>query len=153
MVRSVNAVLLLFLLPLATKAAFLSNLNTTCFRCMCEASTGCNVKAACRQMYCGPFAISRAYWIDAGKVVLPSDKATRWGAFEDCANDYNCATNIINHYMEKYATDCNLDGLVDCTDYTMLHVNGGPICNQPLSGAFARTFSKCLENSGRNSRQ
>ncbi|ETN63753.1 lysozyme i-1 [Anopheles darlingi] len=120
----------LLALPLAVSGIFLSNLNSSCLRCMCEASTGCGGQVTeCRQT-----------------VVLPHDTPTRWGAFEDCANDYNCATDIINQYMEKYGTDCNNDGVVDCVDYTMLHINGGPLCHQPLRGAFANSFSKCMRN-------
>ncbi|KFB39655.1 AGAP000274-PA-like protein [Anopheles sinensis] len=140
-------VLILSLAPLpSAHGVFLSNLNDTCFRCICEASTGCSAQADCRQSYCGPFSISRAYWMDAGRVVLPNDDPTRWGSFEDCANDYECATNIVNQYMEKYGTDCNSDGLVDCIDYTMLHVNGGPRCQGALGGAFASKFFQCLRS-------
>ncbi|XP_040172453.1 lysozyme-like [Anopheles arabiensis] len=144
--------LLLLLLSFATvNGAFLSNLNATCFRCICDASTGCSTSTTCRQSYCGPFSISRAYWMDAGRVVLPADEPTRWGAFEDCANDYDCATGIVTQYMEKYGTDCNGDGLVDCVDYTMLHVNGGPRCQGALGGTFASRFYQCLRAGKRDS--
>ncbi|XP_050084419.1 lysozyme 2-like [Anopheles aquasalis] len=139
--------ILLLALPLAISGVFLSNLNSSCFRCICEASTGCTGQVTeCRHTYCGPFSISRAYWMDAGQVVLPHDTPTRRGAFEDCANNYNCATGIINLYMEKYGTDCNNDGVVDCVDYTMLHINGGPLCHQPLRGSFANSFTKCMRH-------
>ncbi|XP_055642625.1 lysozyme 2-like [Toxorhynchites rutilus septentrionalis] len=128
---------------------YLSNLNSTCFRCICEASTGCSNRLQCEHGYCGPFSISRAYWIDAGKVVKEQDDSNRWGAYEDCANEYDCATNIITQYMEKYGKDCNNDGRVDCVDYAMLHINGGPTCHMSLHLEFSRKFDKCLHGNNR----
>ncbi|EAT47407.1 AAEL001485-PA [Aedes aegypti] len=138
---------LLFLLisfALTIQGIYLSNLNSTCFRCLCEASTGCSNRLRCDQGYCGPFSISRAYWIDAGKVVKAQDDPNRWGSYEECANNYDCATDIITQYMEKYGKDCNNDGLVDCVDYAMLHINGGPTCHLPLNLEFSRKFNNCL---------
>ncbi|XP_053693932.1 lysozyme-like [Sabethes cyaneus] len=132
---------------------FLSNLNSTCFHCICEASTGCSSRMQCDQGYCGPFSISRAYWIDAGKVVKGDDDSTRWGSYEDCANQYDCATNIITQYMEKYGKDCNNDGLVDCIDYAMLHINGGPTCHLPLNLDFRKKFLSCLQKSQRQRKE
>ncbi|XP_058819470.1 lysozyme 2-like [Topomyia yanbarensis] len=134
---------------LSIDGIFLSNLNSSCFRCICEASTGCSNRLQCGQGYCGPFSISRAYWIDAGKVVKAQDDPNRWGAYEDCANQYDCATHIMTQYMEKYGKDCNNDGLVDCVDYAMLHINGGPTCHLPLNSDFGRKFGSCLQKNRR----
>ncbi|EDS32730.1 lysozyme i-1 [Culex quinquefasciatus] len=143
---------LLVAAPWSTEAIFLSNLNDTCFRCICEASTGCSNRMQCGQGYCGPFSISRAYWIDSGKVVQPQDDPNRFGAYEECANQYDCSTNIITQYMEKYGKDCNNDGRVDCVDYAMLHINGGPTCHLALNADFARKFATCLRSNQRRGR-
>ncbi len=45
--------------------------------------------------------------------------------------------------MAKYAKDCNNDGVVDCIDYAMMHLNGGPLCGAPLSeSTYGRDFLK-----------
>ncbi|XP_055599146.1 lysozyme 2-like [Uranotaenia lowii] len=151
--RAVMTALTLFILlaifSIESDGIFLSNLDATCFRCICEPSTGCSPQLKCNRGYCGPFSISRAYWIDSGKVVKERDDADRWGAYEDCANEYECATAIITQYMEKYGKDCNNDGLVDCVDYAMLHINGGPTCHTPLNADFRRKFGRCLQQGQR----
>lgn len=163
--KHLKSLFLLIGFALTIQGIYLSNLNSMCFRCLCEASTGCSNRLRCDQgvcvtcrhliknwnqliavkfQYCGPFSISRAYWIDAGKVVKAQDDPNRWGSYEECANNYDCATDIITQYMEKYGKDCNNDGLVDCVDYAMLHINGGPTCHLPLNLEFSRKFNNCL---------
>ena len=55
-----------------------------CLGCLCEASTSCNSTIGCTSAppggyFCGPFLISRAYWVDAGKPVLGGDDPERAG--------------------------------------------------------------------------
>lgn len=92
--------------------------------------------------------MSRIYWTDAESPVLLGDTPKRIKAFEDCANTYYCAVTIIKNYMSKYAKDCNDDGVTDCLDYAMIHINGGPGCSTPLSQtengrAFLNKFKEC----------
>lgn len=127
---------------------YLSNLNASCIRCLCESLTNCDVTRGCQNQYCGPFSISRIYWADAGKVTFPDDNENRENAFSDCARDYNCASKIITNYMIKYAKDCNNDGVVDCLDYSLIHVNGYPSCHLNLSSAahgkeFFNRYQRC----------
>lgn len=65
---------------------------------------------------------------DAGKITFRDDTADRENAYADCARDYRCSGRIITNYMIKYAKDCNADGIVDCTDYALIHLFGGPTC-------------------------
>jgi len=45
-----------------------------CLACLCEMTSGCNASArVCEGDECGVFHITRPYWIDAGKPVLPGD--------------------------------------------------------------------------------
>ncbi|CAG9130628.1 unnamed protein product [Plutella xylostella] len=111
---------------------FISNLNETCFRCLCHV-TGCDLAATCGGGYCGPFYISRLYWIDAGKVTLENDDPERDEAYSDCARNYYCSIKIVEAYMAKYGKDCNGDGVTDCYDYMMINHNGGHGCTTPLS--------------------
>lgn len=42
---------------------FLSNLNSSCLRCLCEGITNCDTTRQCQNEYCGPFYLSRIYWV------------------------------------------------------------------------------------------
>ncbi|XP_041981994.1 lysozyme-like isoform X2 [Aricia agestis] len=112
---------------------FLPNLSEACFRCLCYVSTKCDQGATCRGGYCGPFNISRVYWVDAGRPVLPEDDPERNRAWEDCARSYDCAQTIILGYLQRFGKDCNSDGVTDCFDYMMVNGNGGYGCTAPLA--------------------
>ncbi|XP_068085863.1 lysozyme, partial [Anabrus simplex] len=123
--------------------AFVPNLHQACLRCLCKASSGCNLNQGCDGGYCGPFSISRIYWADAGRPVLPDDDPDRRESFQDCARVYGCAKRVVKAYMAKYAKDCNGDGSINCDDYAMIHHNGGFSCGNPLSANFARVYYGC----------
>jgi len=127
--------------------------DNVCLGCLCESSTSCNITTGCFSpapqggFFCGPFYISRDYWIDAGSPVLGGDVATRPGAFEVCANDMFCAANTVMAYMKKFATeDCNGDGRVDCQDFAHIHVLGGYACKSPAfqTSPFFQRFTRCM---------
>ena len=44
-----------------------SSLDKNCLACICHAISDCNTNAGCISDSCGPFQITEAYWIDAGK--------------------------------------------------------------------------------------
>ncbi|XP_052743211.1 lysozyme-like [Bicyclus anynana] len=112
---------------------FIPNLTESCFRCLCYASTACATSHGCTGGYCGPFNISRVYWVDSNRVVMPEDDPDRNHAWDDCARHYDCATRIIEGYLQRYGRDCNGDGVTDCYDYMMVNGNGGPGCHAPLN--------------------
>ncbi|GJQ79680.1 hypothetical protein Trydic_g20621 [Trypoxylus dichotomus] len=106
------------------------------------------MRLGCVKGYCGPFKISRLFWIDGGREVLPEDDVERAGAFEDCALQLQCAQRVLTNYLEKYARDCNNDGITNCTDYLMINFNGGYQCSPELDRneagkSFARRFDRC----------
>ncbi|KAG8231369.1 hypothetical protein J437_LFUL008917 [Ladona fulva] len=110
---------------------------------MCEAATGCNLTIGCDGGYCGPFHVSRVYWVDAGSIVLPDDEQIREGAYQDCANDYHCGLRIVTGYL-----DCNEDDVVDCNDYALIHYNGGYRCEKSISHSrFYKRYSACIQDS------
>lgn len=82
---------------------YVSNLDGQCMRCLCHASTVCNVTFGCSQGYCGPYYLYRDYWNDAGRLVLRDDDADRDRAFVDCAEDLSCAQKVVVSYMAKWA--------------------------------------------------
>ncbi|CAH2043221.1 unnamed protein product, partial [Iphiclides podalirius] len=85
--------------------AFITNLSEGCYRCLCHVSTKCDTSHGCTAGYCGPFNISRVYWIDAGKITLPDDDPDRNHAWEDCARNYHCSKRIIEGYLQKFGKD------------------------------------------------
>ncbi|KAG8231370.1 hypothetical protein J437_LFUL008918 [Ladona fulva] len=112
---------------------FISNLSDSCLHCLCMAATSCN-STGCKEGYCGPFYISNVYWSDADKPVLPEDDPVRSGAYQDCANNYNCAKRIVERYMAKFGRDCNGDLITNCDDYALIHFNGGYGCETSIEG-------------------
>ncbi|XP_067011516.2 lysozyme [Anabrus simplex] len=112
---------------------YVPNLHRPCLRCLCEAATGCNMTIGCVTGYCGPFKISRVFWVDADRLVMPEDDPQRPGAYEDCARQYQCASKLVKNYMKKFGQDCNNDGVVNCDDYSMIHYNGGYSCSTPIN--------------------
>ncbi|OWR49284.1 i-type lysozyme [Danaus plexippus plexippus] len=104
-------------------ALHVSNLNETCLRCLCHVA-GCDLGHSCTDGYCGPFYISRVYWVDAGKPTLPEDSPER-----------------------KEGKDCNEDGVTDCFDYMMINHHGStcsePLHLTPLGRRRLRLFQQC----------
>nr|CAD7458736.1 unnamed protein product [Timema tahoe] len=126
------------------QSVFISNLSPACVRCLCEAATECNNTFACIKGYCGPFYISKVYWIEAGRPVLDEDDPERTRAYEDCATDITCAARILEAYMVKYGRDCNGDNVTNCDDYARIHYHGGTKCESPLDeNTFSRRYSRC----------
>ncbi|XP_034834939.1 lysozyme-like [Maniola hyperantus] len=117
----------------STVGVFIPNLSDACYRCLCYVSTTCATSHGCTAGYCGPFNISRVYWVDAGRVTLPEDNPDRNHAWEDCARSYDCAKRIIEGYLQRFGKDCNGDGITDCFDYMMVNGNGGYGCSAPLN--------------------
>lgn len=50
--------------------------------------------------------------------------------FEDCLTTKECAEQTMRNYMRKYAQDCNQDGIIDCSDFAILHKTGFRSCKQ-----------------------
>lgn len=127
---------------------FLPNMNEPCLRCLCHLPTGCNMSYGCTEGYCGPFKISRVYWVDAGKVTLPDDDPDRVKAYEDCTRNFHCSVRVVTNYLQKYGRDCNTDGVTNCADYMMINGNGGYGCHLDLNTTvngkrWLKRFSEC----------
>ncbi|GJQ85133.1 hypothetical protein Trydic_g9078 [Trypoxylus dichotomus] len=129
---------------------FVSNLTPGCMKCLCAASSGCPLQPlGCDSGYCGPFQISKAYWMDAVKgtpLATTDDKV-----FQDCVNVYKCASQVVTYYIARYARDCNKDGVVTCEDFLMINHNGGYECEKPLDRnpvgiGYLRRYMNCTEN-------
>ncbi|XP_067011534.2 uncharacterized protein [Anabrus simplex] len=135
--------LTLLLASAVVRGVFVPNLHQACMRCLCVAASGCNLNRGCDDGYCGPFTLSRLYWLDAGQPVLPEDNPAREQSFENCAQDYDCAKRVVRAYMSKFKQDCNEDGSVNCDDFAMIHYNGGYKCGTNLTNEFGRKYFNC----------
>jgi hypothetical protein len=95
--------------------------------------------------YCGPFLISKPYWIDSGKPTLIDDNPDRDGAFQDCATDPICAAQTVRKYMNKFQKDCAGDGKISCDDLARIHLMGPFDCANPAvtTTIFYRKFEQC----------
>ncbi|KAG6458223.1 lysozyme [Manduca sexta] len=132
----------------STGTTFIPNLTERCYRCLCYVSTKCDRSYGCAGGYCGPFNISRVYWVDAGKVVMKEDDPERNHAWADCARNYFCAKKIIEGYLQRFGKDCNGDGVTNCFDYMMVNGNGGYGCTAPLNRSengrrWLQRYSEC----------
>ncbi|XP_075536451.1 lysozyme-like [Dermacentor variabilis] len=121
------ACLALYALAVGSNAQVNDDPTRKCLNCICYASTKCNTQIGCtnggpNSYFCGPYQISYAYWIDAGK---PGN----FDHFEKCLKDQVCAETAVVNYMNKWGTDCDGDGQVTCYDYARMHKAGRSGCS------------------------
>jgi len=127
-----------------------NGLSDNCIGCICEASTRCNATTKCISggSFCGPFLLSKPFWVDGGSCVLEGDSPGDQGAWRRCALDIICSANTIRSYINRFGKDCNGDALVTCEDYTMIHkVCSSPSLShgEPLDGLLEEyLFPDCL---------
>ncbi|XP_076183137.1 lysozyme [Ptiloglossa arizonensis] len=120
-------------------------ISKTCFGCICEAASGCNVSVGCDGSVCGPFRITWGYWADAGKPKLNLDSDQDKDTYSQCVNDPYCAALTVQGYMDKFAQDCNGDGNINCDDFLRIHRLGGYGCNGPLNSKYENTYKFCMK--------
>ncbi|KAJ9594168.1 hypothetical protein L9F63_014424, partial [Diploptera punctata] len=125
-----------------------ASISEECLTCLCEARTECDFNYSCNDDYCGPFQISYFFWIDGGEIkskITPLKGEKDW---QTCGRDPFCAAQVVRNYTKRYCKDCNEDGIVDCTDFALMHQNGGPSCGiEPTSyfAGFKQRLDICLE--------
>ncbi|KFM61945.1 Lysozyme, partial [Stegodyphus mimosarum] len=119
-----------------------------CLECICEAASGCNMTLGCVYMavsdyYCGPYHISYNYWDDAGRLGEDPDDPDD---YKKCLNDKFCAGKTVLGYMEKWGTDCNGNGKVDCDDWVRIHKTGAGDCKDSwvTTTTYYRRFDTCF---------
>lgn len=121
-------------------------ISKSCFNCLCQASTKCELNKGCDGAYCGPYLLSWGYWADGGQ---PGND------YVICTKQKYCSERAIKGYMEKWKRDCNGDGIIDCTDYAMIHKLGPHGCAriQALQGTeYWNQFTQCNSKSNKPSR-
>ncbi|XP_043254615.1 lysozyme-like isoform X1 [Colletes gigas] len=119
-------------------------ISKTCFGCICEAASGCNVTLGCDGSVCGAFRITWGYWADGGKPKLENSDQDK-DAYSRCVNDPYCAARAVQGYMDKFAQDCNGDGNINCDDFLRIHRLGGYGCSAPLEAKYENTYKLCMK--------
>ncbi|XP_015186257.1 PREDICTED: lysozyme-like [Polistes dominula] len=119
--------------------------SKVCLGCICEAVSGCKTTLGCNGDVCGPFRITHAYWVDAGKPTLNNEANTNEGAYPNCVNDAFCAGNAVESYMKKFGRDCNGDGIVNCDDYIRIHRYGKNGCMNQLDSKLEYVYKTCIQ--------
>merc|ERR1712032_827888 len=73
----------------------------------------CNPTTKCISggSFCGPFLLSKPFWVDGGSCVLEGDSPGDQGAWRRCALDIICSANTIRSYINRFGKDCNGDAL------------------------------------------
>merc|ERR1712032_265447 len=81
-----------------------NGLSDNCIGCICEASTRCNATTKCISggSFCGPFLLSKPFWVDGGSCVLEGDSLGDQGAWRRCALDIICSANTIRSYINRF---------------------------------------------------
>ena len=108
-----------------------------CLDCLCYAASKCDLKHHCSGSVCGPYLISWGFWADGGK--LGNDYVT-------CSRDKACSESTVQGYMNRWKTDCNGDGLIDCQDFAIIHQLGPTSCSSRsiIATSFWKEFDSCL---------
>ena len=146
-----QALTVFLVIYISQTASVESQITQQCLDCICQASTGCDLSKKCQNSgpssyFCGPYQISWSYWSDGGR---PGDQGGPHD-FETCLNDKSCAEQAIYGYMNKWARDCNGDGVIDCADYAAIHKAGPHSCNAQwlLDSEYWRVFQSSSCASG-----
>ncbi|XP_076233265.1 uncharacterized protein LOC143178454 [Calliopsis andreniformis] len=147
--RATYLLLLLFILGERILTTESVEVTSTCLGCICEATSNCNATVGCDGSVCGPFRITWAYWVDAGKPKL-NDGSNDNDSYTQCTNDLYCAADTLKRYMDKFVQDCNGDGVVDCDDFLRIHQLGGYGCSGSLNSKFENTYKHCIQTYGKS---
>lgn len=119
--------------------------SMVCLNCLCELSTGCDINARCNSKICGPFAITKHFWKDAGNITLPGKSSSDENeTFKQCCKNIHCAGYTLQAYISKYARDCNGDGKINCDDFVRIYRFGSSGCSASLDSYYQDKYDSCL---------
>ncbi|KHJ95524.1 Destabilase [Oesophagostomum dentatum] len=117
----------------------------TCIHCICLHESGCKA-IGCEMdvgsLSCGYYQIKLPYYEDCGTPGRNSgeDVTTAW---KRCADDYNCATQCVQAYYNRYKGNCASTGEGTCQVMARNH-NGGPAgCKNSATQSYWTAIEKC----------
>lgn len=90
---------------------------------------------------CGPFGLTKRYWIDAG---APMYRGAA-NDFDRCAYSAECAAGSVAKYISRNSADCTKDGRLSCADFGLIHKFKDKCADlSVLNSDYYRKFEKCL---------
>ncbi|CAD6196561.1 unnamed protein product [Caenorhabditis auriculariae] len=99
----------------------------TCLHCICLHESGCK-PLGCRMdvgsLSCGYYQLKLPYYEDCGQVGKKAGETTE-AAWKRCSDDYNCSTECVQNYYNRYKGNCASTGEGACQVMARNH-NGGP---------------------------
>ncbi|KAK0407684.1 hypothetical protein QR680_003529 [Steinernema hermaphroditum] len=102
-----------------------SAMADSCLHCICLHESGCK-PIGCHMdvgsLSCGYYQIKMPYYEDCGQPGKRAGESTET-AWKRCADDYSCATQCVQNYINRYSRFC--EGVGSCQRMSRLH-NGGP---------------------------
>ncbi|KYN27916.1 Lysozyme [Trachymyrmex cornetzi] len=125
-------------------------ISQKCIGCICEATSGCNITVGCDGPVCGPFYITKQYWIDAGRPYVNGGQSDNDNedTFRSCAKDAYCAARTVENYMAIFSRDCTGNGIINCDDYVRIHRLGASGCTNTLHSVYENTYKLCIQTVG-----
>ncbi|KAB0798689.1 hypothetical protein PPYR_09682 [Photinus pyralis] len=114
-----------------------------CLGCICRAASDCDTSTQCEGGACGPYRITKEYWIDAGNLTYNDHSPKEHESYVKCAVNFYCSVQTIQNYMGTFKKDCNGDGKIDCDDFVAIHKLGPDNCDQELPESYAERYDYC----------
>lgn len=94
---------------------------------------------------CGPFGLTKRYWIDAG---APMYRGAA-NDFDRCAYSAECAAGSVAKYISRNSADCTKDGRLSCADFGLIHKFKDKCSDlEVLNSDYYRKYDKCLNRLG-----
>ncbi|CAJ0601935.1 unnamed protein product [Cylicocyclus nassatus] len=116
-----------------------------CLKCICNRESGC-APVGCNMdmgsLACGFYQMCLPYYEDCGTPGRGEGEDVT-AAWQRCANDYDCATQCVQAYYERYKNKCDGTGQGPCEVMSRLH-NGGPGgCHTSATDGYWNAIQSC----------
>ncbi|KAF5306612.1 hypothetical protein FQA39_LY08801 [Lamprigera yunnana] len=110
--------------------------SEVCLGCICRAASGCDIEKECENNACGPYRITKDYWMDSGNWTYNDHSPKEDKSYIKCVTNYYCSTFTVQEYIKKFKKDCNGDGVTNCEDFAAIHALGSTNCHKAWPKAY-----------------
>lgn len=114
-----------------------------CLGCICRAASGCDTQTQCEGGACGPYRITKEYWIDSGNLTYNDHSPKEHESYVKCVTNFYCSVQTIQNYMKIFKKDCDRDGKILCDDFAAVHVLGASQCHKKWPKNYKKRFDEC----------
>ncbi|XP_069684587.1 uncharacterized protein [Periplaneta americana] len=123
-----------------------------CLTCICEAASECDLRTTCGDSLCGPFGISRGFWLDSGSLGnksqypaccsqpsgMASVETNLWNRhqliqldthhtdWESCSLDLECAVKTVKRTFERTVMVTGVWTATTSPEYTTWELKAAP---------------------------